>query len=503
MTGIVPNLKCVAGEPNSGSEPNRTPHNSEEWLRAILDSTHAYIGVLSADGVMLEANRSALGLDALGLDMNREGMVGRPFWETECFVHTKGASEKVRDAVQRASIGEFVSLELPLNTPDRGVAIFECLVHPVKDRNGNVTLIVPEARELTEYKRATETLRQRTAQFETLLNEAPIGVYLVDADFCIRETNPTARRFFGDIPNLIGRNFDEVIHIVWPKDRADELVKIFRRTLETGEPHFDPEVIHKRQDRQIVEYYESQVHRIPTLDGRYGVVRYFRDISAQVIARERLKLLIDELNHRVKNTLAAVQSIAVQTLRNATSLAEGRQGVEARLVALSTAHNVLTREHWEGANLCELASGAVFAYSSTDNKSRFDISGPNIKLLPKAVLALSMALHELATNAVKYGALSNETGRIKIHWSITPNHPQMFRFQWIESSGPQVEKPQRRGFGSRLIEQGLAQDISGKVELSFAPEGLICTIEAPIEEILTRDVISISTPDEARLSCGL
>ena len=137
-------------------------------------------------------------------------------------------------------------------------------------------------------RRAQEVLRIQTAQFEVLLNQAPLGVYLVDADFRIRQMNPTALLVFGDIPSLIGRDFDEVIHILWSKDYADEIVERFRHTLETGEPYVVPERIEERRDRGVREYYEWRIDRIPLSEGRYGVVCYFRDISAQVLAREAI-----------------------------------------------------------------------------------------------------------------------------------------------------------------------------------------------------------------------
>jgi PAS domain S-box-containing protein len=129
-------------------------------------------------------------------------------------------------------------------------------------------------------------------------------LYLVDADFRIREVNPTAAKVLGFIANLIGRDFAEVIAILWLMDYAEDLVRVFRHTLETGEPFFMPERVERRRDSGMVEVYEWQVHRIQQPDGRFGVVCYFRDISNQVSARERLTLLVNELNHRVKNTLA-------------------------------------------------------------------------------------------------------------------------------------------------------------------------------------------------------
>jgi PAS domain S-box-containing protein len=149
-------------------------------------------------------------------------------------------------------------------------------------------LLARQAADFIERAQAEDTVRQRTVQFETLLNAAPLGVYLVDADFRIRQMNPTALRVFGDIPDLIDRDFDEVIHRRWSQAYADEIVRLFRHTLATGEPYLTPEGGEERRDRGVTEYYEWQIHRIPLPDGRYGVVCYFRDISAQVFARQAM-----------------------------------------------------------------------------------------------------------------------------------------------------------------------------------------------------------------------
>jgi PAS domain S-box-containing protein len=149
-------------------------------------------------------------------------------------------------------------------------------------------LLARQATDCIERAQAEDTVRQRTVQFETLLNAAPLGVYLVDADFRIRQVNPTALQVFGDIPDLIGQDFDEVIHRLWAPAYADEIVRLFRHTLATGEPYVTPEQIEERRDRGVTEYYEWQIHRLPLPDGRYGVVCYFRDISAQVCTRQAI-----------------------------------------------------------------------------------------------------------------------------------------------------------------------------------------------------------------------
>jgi PAS domain S-box-containing protein len=169
-------------------------------------------------------------------------------------------------------------------------------------------------------RQAEEALRRRTAQFQTLLNEAPLGMYLIDADFRIREMNPAALASFGDIPELIGRDFEQVVRMPLAEQaHADEVVRLFRHTLETGEPHVAPEHIEQRLDRRVVEYYEWQINRITLPDGRFGVVCYFRDISAHVQARNALQTadrqkdeFLAMLAHELRNPLAP--------LRNASEL---------------------------------------------------------------------------------------------------------------------------------------------------------------------------------------
>ncbi len=325
-------------------------------------------------------------------------------------------------------------------------------------------------------------LRERTSkQFETLLNQAPLGVWLVDSKFRLREINPVARAKLTGVPDPIGRDFDEVAHILWPGSYADELVQHFRHTLETGESYEMAEALSWRLNSEASEYYEWRIDRIQLADDGLGVVCYFRDVTAHVSARESLKLLIGELNHRVKNTLATVQSIAAQTLRESATIPEARRALDARLLALASAHDVLTRGYWEGALIRDIVAGSLGAYGAKGEESRISLEGPDILLLPRAALALAMALHELATNAAKYGALSNAAGRVELRWAIVDGN--CLSLKWTEKGGPLVNAPQKRGFGTRLIEYGLAQDLGAEIRLDFAPAGLICSINAPLDGI--------------------
>jgi two-component sensor histidine kinase len=189
------------------------------------------------------------------------------------------------------------------------------------------------------------------------------------------------------------------------------------------------------------------------------------------------RVLINELNHRVKNTLATVQAIAAQTLRGANVDPAVREALESRLMALSNAHSTLTSHRWEGAEIQQIIAQAVAPHTTPD---RIRLDGPPIRLPPRSALAIAMGMHELATNAVKYGSLSNGSGLVSIAWSVDDGSPRKLRLQWHESGGPPVTSPRRRGFGSRLIERNLAHDLDGSATISFQSDGVICTITGEV-----------------------
>jgi two-component sensor histidine kinase len=191
---------------------------------------------------------------------------------------------------------------------------------------------------------------------------------------------------------------------------------------------------------------------------------------------------VEELDHRLKNTLATVQSIAAQTLRGAAVEERVRDAFEGRLLALSKAHNLLAHETWNGVGLCEIIEQTLQPFAVKDRRSaRFSVEGGDVRLPPKAALTLAMVFHELATNAAKYGSLSSNDGEIRITWEeeTTPQGARI-RLLWQESGGPPVMPPGRKGFGSRLIECGLAQELDGEVHLNYEPEGVVCQIAMPV-----------------------
>jgi two-component sensor histidine kinase len=231
---------------------------------------------------------------------------------------------------------------------------------------------------------------------------------------------------------------------------------------------------------------EKQIDRQSSGIREYDLVQSsFAETSAILRARneerrqadEHRQLLLDELNHRVRNTLTAVQAIVMQTLRGKAE-PEVAEALQARLMALSRAHDVLTREHWDGADLRDIVMQATAPHRGDGSRIRF--AGPNIRLLPKSALALAMALHELCINAVKYGALKGDQGLVSIEWQTTTaaGAPRL-RLRWEESGGPPVREPVKHGFGSRLL-RSLSEDLDARVELHYPSTGVVCTIDAAL-----------------------
>jgi two-component sensor histidine kinase len=202
---------------------------------------------------------------------------------------------------------------------------------------------------------------------------------------------------------------------------------------------------------------------------------------ATTIARGEMlhDLLIEELNHRVKNTLAILQAIAAQTFRSATR-AE-REKFEGRLGALAETHNLLSQEKWQGSELAEVIERVLQPYVLT-NPERVKMFGPSVPLSPRLAVVLSMIVHEIATNAAKYGALSNDSGRVTLSWEVLDEIPRKLRLIWTEAGGPPVVAPVQRGFGSRLIERSARDQLGGEATVDFLPRGVVYTVLCSLEE---------------------
>jgi two-component sensor histidine kinase len=280
---------------------------------------------------------------------------------------------------------------------------------------------------------------------------------------------------------VISKNSDEEDRFEYHDFMKEHGVRAFVNVLvlsSKGRPPFGVLQVDSRQPRDFtqsdIEFLRSYANLLGAAIERFRVMDELR-----AAVREK-DLLIGELNHRVKNTLTTVQSIASQTLRNSPSLDHASNAIESRLIALSQVHNVLTDRSWAHVALHDIVAQAVKPYRS-HGENRIFVQGASVKVPPRMALPLAMALQELVTNAVKYGALSNGTGQIRIHWTLDgASMPRRLHLMWEETEGPPVQKPVRRGFGTRLIERSLAQELAGEVQIEFSETGVVCSVAAPL-----------------------
>jgi two-component sensor histidine kinase len=279
------------------------------------------------------------------------------------------------------------------------------------------------------------------------------------SDFEYRYANPAARTI------MLNRGSGEIVgkrllDRLPPAREHPELFPRYVRVFTTGETS---EAEYELGGR----WYRSTAAKLGD-----GLVVTVQDVSTRRRAEDAQKLRLEELNHRVKNVLASVIAMADVSERGATSTAEFRNKLSARLLALSRAHSLLMAGAWTDAAVEDVVKNTLEPYLTAD-AVRFHIEGPRIGLSPDVALALNMALHELATNAIKYGALSNQRGQIEIQWGLDPYRPHFALLTWTESDGPPVSKPNGGGFGTRLLQRAFA-GTDGEVKLHFLAGGLLC-----------------------------
>jgi two-component sensor histidine kinase len=335
--------------------------------------------------------------------------------------------------------------------------------------------------DLSEQQAAHEALRDREHQLREILNAIPAAIYMTDAQGRITFYNQAAIEFSGRRPALgsdewcVTWRLYETNGTPLPHDQCPMAVALKEQREVRG-----AEAIAERPDGTRVPFIPFPTPLRDDSGRVVGAVNMLVDITQRKQAEEQQQALINELNHRVKNTLATVQSIAWQTLRASPQPEDFLEKFQGRLIALSKAHDLLTQWRWVSLGLGELLDAELAPYALA-GQQRVSREGAEVALSPRAALALGMVLHELATNATKYGALSSHTGRIELRWTIEEAAPsRRLRFQWRESGGPAVSEPSRKGFGTRFIERSIVRDLGGELDLLFQRDGLHCGFAFPL-----------------------
>jgi PAS domain S-box-containing protein len=461
--------RCFTTDVTDLREAEAGRRESDERLAATYEA--ATIGIAEADreGRLLRVNDTL----CLMLGRSREELLNMTFFDYT----QKDDREEDSLLYARQIAGQIDNYALRKRAarPDGSTVYLDVHSSSVLDADGRFRYGVRVLQDVTLAKQMEDQIRGSEQHLRDLLEALPAAVYTTDATGSITFFNQAAVEMSGRTPEI-----GDKWCVTWrlynpdgsllPHDQCPMAV-----ALKEDRPVRGAEAIAERPDGSRIPFipFPTPLH---DADGNLiGAINMLVDITERKRAENRQKVLIDELNHRVKNMLATVQSLAGQTARHAEGLEDFAQRFEARLLALSRAHDMLTRRHWEGASLDALIREVLTALTGTEAQ-RIKTEGPAVDLDARSALSVTTALSELATNALKFGALSDDAGKLSVTWRQEEEgllQPRLV-LQWCEHDGPVVVPPTRRGIGIRLLERAIERDLEGELDLSFEPAGVVC-----------------------------
>lgn len=450
---------------------------SPNQLCQILEQAVGGIAQIDTSGRYLLVNAGYCSL----LGRRREQLLNA---NVQDFTHPDDLPASLDAFIRAIETGTPVTIDQRYLHADGSTVRLSTSVSVGRDARGKPEYLLLIAHDITNRINALPAQTGADNELRELLDCAADGLYVMARDGKVTLCNAAFRRMLGfeREEDVLGRDVHDDIHhshadgSPYPKEDCR-----IHKAARSGTPaHGVDEVFFRRDGTSFpVEYWVRPIFREGEIQ---GAVCTFVDLTERKQAEARQQLLNHELAHRVKNTLAMVQAIVGQTLRNAASPREAIQSVNERLVALGNAHTILTRTRWGNASIMEVVEGAIAVHRS--KSSRIKVTGPRIDLGAKAALTITLALHELCTNAAKYGALSNDTGSVALDWTVTGGAADAsFQLTWKESGGPPVTPPTRKGFGSRLIAEAAGSDLRGETKLSFDPDGVFWTLQAALASV--------------------
>jgi len=434
-------------------------------FRSVFNQSGIFAGIMDLRGYLREAND--LSLQWCGY--TKEQVLNRPFWDTPWWRGSEEMKARIRFATEQAAAGNAFREELRYWLADGSERIVDFAMHPIRDGSGAVAFLNPTGVDVTERKRIEAELRkneQRLRWLASIVETSDDVIVSKNLDGIITSWNRGAEHVFGyTAEEAIG----QPITIVIPLDRHNEEREILTR-IRRGEriDHF--ETVRQRKDGSLIVV-SLTVSPVKNAEGQIvGASKIARDVSEQKRNQEQIAALAREAEHRSKNLLANVQ--ATVNLSRANTTEELKQVIEGRIQALANVHSLFVKTRWIGADISTIATQELAPYAEKKQR-RVSIDGPPVLLEPNAAQAVAIILHELATNAAKYGALSAVNGHVDLKWSREADG--RLHLFWVETGGPKVQEPTRKGFGSRVIEQMIAQH-SGKTLFDWRAEGLVCEI---------------------------
>ena len=449
---------------------------SEARLQAVLDGSPDPIFVKDREGRLVLANPATF--TAIGKPA--EACLGKT---DEQFLDNPadGRAVMATDHCIMAS-GQAETVEEMISTPS-GTRYFVSNKAPCRDAAGNVVGLIGTARDITERKRTEAALRESEERFRGIFQDAGTAIAITDLQGRFHSCNPAFTALLGySQAELLDRHFQDIIH---PEDREENVVGGVRlRAQEIASLEIFNRYIKKDSSAVWVHKRISMLHDAAGKPTHH--IALVTDMTERKRYEEHIRLLLREVNHRSKNMLAVVQAVARQTIASSPDDFLARFG--ERIRALAAAQDLLIKNEWKGAEVGELVRSQLSHFSDLAGK-RITLDGPALVLTAAASQAIGMALHELATNAGKYGALSNDEGRVTIEWRLdhSEQDEDTFSIAWTESGGPAVQAPERQGFGSTVVGRLAEMKLGAQVELRFASTGLCWRLECATGAILQRD----------------
>jgi PAS domain S-box-containing protein len=438
-------------------------------FEALFNQTGIFAGIVDLQGYLREANN--LSLEWCGYTC--EQVLDRPFWDTPWWRGSEEVKARIRFATDQAGTGHAFREELPYWLGDGRERIVDFAMHPIRDPSGSVMFLHPTGIDITERKQAEAALReseQRLRWIGSVVDSSDDAIVSKNLDGIISSWNKGAERLFGyAAEEAIGQPITMII----PQDRLDEERQILTR-IRRGEriDHF--ETIRQRRNGSLVAI-SLTVSPVKNSEGKIvGASKVARDVTEQKRNQEHISVLAREAEHRSKNILSNVQAIV--NLSQSDTSEDLKRVISGRIQAMSNVHSLFVESRWIGAEVSAIAKQELAPYLD-EQAARVHMEGPQIVLEPSAAQAVAVVLHELATNASKYGALSDMKGQIRLTWSHAADGQLALR--WTEFGGPSVTAPERRGFGSRLIEGTIGQ-LGGQAGFDWRSEGLVCEIRLQV-----------------------
>ena len=438
------------------------------WLAAIVESSDDAIVSKSLDGIITSWNPAAERL----FGYTAQEMIGRPI----AILAAPDHESEMPAILERIRRGEKVEhFETVRRRKDGGLVDISLTVSPIRDQSGRIVGASKIARDISQHKRAEQALLESEARFRNLANTVPDIVWTAAADGTITFVNDRWFHFCGLPPG--GTTRDWPAPQLHPDDR-ERCVEQWHQALRE-ETRYEIEARIQRHDG---EYRWFLIRAVPVWSAGGRIATWIgstTDIHDRRQAEEHQRRLTAELSHRVKNMLAVVQVLAERSGSRATSVEECLEAFRGRLQALSAAHNTLLAGDWKWASLASLVQTALEPYLGEPDRVRLDIR--DLRLEPDAAFTLALGLHELATNAAKYGALSSPTGQLSLMaHAHSGDKGEELRIVWQEKGGPAVEAPAVAGFGTTMLSQAIEYQHQGRAEMDWRREGLVCRLTLPL-----------------------